>query len=612
MATIDSALKMFGKMSDVADRLIKAAKVIGEPTIGAAMEQQQIMDIFSIKTGSEPLGAVIYDRITKQAVGWGEDVNTSLSGAMSFMSTTMDPDKLAQLNALAARLSKLNPAEGLEGAALSMKELMSGDYTSIAEGFNISGTMLQGSAAYQAGLQGDVDGFIKGMDELLNQQNMTEEAFEKMLDRPAAKWERVVSNFKFNMANAGESSVVALTPLFDLINQMFEDGQMQAFFNGLSNGIFVVSKLVSNLSSMAIGLAIGIQQNWSMIIPLLWMIIGALIIYNSKSLISMANTVKDIALKIAHAAASSAETLAIIGLIIAQNGLNAALAACPITWIIGAIFILIGIFYLAVAAVNHFAGTSISATGLIAGAFMWLVAFIGNILVAIANFMLNTVDTVLNIIPILAEFIANVFNDPVGSIVRLFSGMADTILSILVTVASAIDAIFGSNLVDVVGGWRDGLKGVVDDLVGEPTYKFERLDSRDIQFERYEPTKAFESGYKWGDDLSKKFDLTNMFGLNNDIGAIAGGGGEEGIPNIDEVGTVGKIKDTVDISSEDLKIMRELAEMKNIQNFVTLTPTVSVTTGDIRNGSDADTIVAKIKTMLERDITSSASAVYGN
>ena len=54
VATIDSALKMFGKMSDVADRLIEAAKVIGEPTIGAAMEQQQIMDTFSVKTGSEP------------------------------------------------------------------------------------------------------------------------------------------------------------------------------------------------------------------------------------------------------------------------------------------------------------------------------------------------------------------------------------------------------------------------------------------------------------------------------------------------------------------------------------------------------------------------------
>ncbi|WP_348981617.1 hypothetical protein [Desulfitobacterium sp. LBE] len=46
-----------------------------------------------------------------------------------------------------------------------MKELMSGDYTSIAERFNMSRTMLRNSAARKAGLEGDVEAFIKGMDD---------------------------------------------------------------------------------------------------------------------------------------------------------------------------------------------------------------------------------------------------------------------------------------------------------------------------------------------------------------------------------------------------------------------------------------------------------------
>ena len=62
-------------------------------------------------------------------------------------------------------------------------------------------------------------------------------------------------------------------------------------------------------------------------------------------------------------------------------------------------------------------------------------------------------------------------------------------------------------------------------------------------------------------------------------------------PNINKVNEVGRINDTVDISSEDLKMMRELAEMNAIQNFVSLTPTVNVQTGDIRNGYDVDTII---------------------
>ncbi|GIQ62124.1 hypothetical protein PACILC2_06920 [Paenibacillus cisolokensis] len=58
------------------------------------------------------------------------------------------------------------------------------------------------------------------------------------------------------------------------------------------------------------------------------------------------------------------------------------------------------------------------------------------------------------------------------------------------------------------------------------------------------------------------------------------------MPDMNRVNEVGRINETVDISSEDLKMMRELAEMKNIQNFVTLTPTVNVQTGDINSGSD--------------------------
>lgn len=86
--------------------------------------------------------------------------------------------------------------------------------------------------------------------------------------------------------------------------------------------------------------------------------------------------------------------------------------------------------------------------------------------------------------------------------------------------------------------------------------------------------------------------------------------GDWNIDNIGTVGEVGKIRDKVDISSEDLKMMRELAEMQNIQNFVSLAPTVTVQTGDINNGLDIDTIVANITDRLETQIATSARGVY--
>ncbi|SDJ92718.1 hypothetical protein SAMN05421868_1591, partial [Paenibacillus naphthalenovorans] len=82
------------------------------------------------------------------------------------------------------------------------------------------------------------------------------------------------------------------------------------------------------------------------------------------------------------------------------------------------------------------------------------------------------------------------------------------------------------------------------------------------------------------------------------------------IANVDRVGSVGKIDDTVDISSEDLKVMRDLAEMKSIQNFVTLTPTVQVTTGPISREVDVDEVIRRIENVMDQEIESSAQGIY--
>ncbi len=83
------------------------------------------------------------------------------------------------------------------------------------------------------------------------------------------------------------------------------------------------------------------------------------------------------------------------------------------------------------------------------------------------------------------------------------------------------------------------------------------------------------------------------------------------IDNIGKVGEVGKIKDSVDISSEDLKMMRELAEMKNIQNFVTLTPQLSFGDTHVRqDGRSVDEIIDNITDKLNESIASGARGVY--
>lgn len=73
---------------------------------------------------------------------------------------------------------------------------------------------------------------------------------------------------------------------------------------------------------------------------------------------------------------------------------------------------------------------------------------------------------------------------------------------------------------------------------------------------------------------------------------------------------VNKINDDVDIADEDVKLMRDVAEREMIQNFVTLTPTVSMGDMTVNENADADRLLGKITEALVTEVTNSAQGVY--
>lgn len=73
---------------------------------------------------------------------------------------------------------------------------------------------------------------------------------------------------------------------------------------------------------------------------------------------------------------------------------------------------------------------------------------------------------------------------------------------------------------------------------------------------------------------------------------------------------VGKIKDDVNIADEDLKLMKDVAEMRYVQNFVTLTPTVSQHIGTVNQNADVNAIMAEAGRMISEDVAISAAGAY--
>lgn len=281
----------------------------------------------------------------------------------------------------------------------------------------------------------------------------------------------------------------------------------------------------------------------------------------------------------------------------AQAVLNAIMALNPIALIIMGVALLIAIFYSAIAAVNKFKGTTLSASGMIAGAIAVAGAFIANSFIGLYNLIISVVASIWNYIATFAEFFANVFNDPVGSIIRLFAGMADTILGILGGIASAIDAVFGSNLSDAVNGWRKTLGRKVDSFVAEQKITYGRIDENKLKMTRFDYGKAYNSGYEFGKGLEGEF--SNMFKLD-DISLSAAKIAEN----------TGSMKDSMDVTKEELKYLRDIAEQEGINRFTTAEVKVDMTNhNNINSNMDLDGVISYFGLALEETLASVAEGV---
>ena len=297
-----------------------------------------------------------------------------------------------------------------------------------------------------------------------------------------------------------------------------------------------------------------------------------------------------------------------------QYGLNAALYACPLVWIIILIIALVALFYAAVAAVNKFAGTSVSATGIICGAFMAALAFIGNIFVALWNLVVDVFVMIHNLVATVANFIGNVFNDPVGAVCRLFFDLADTVLGVLQALASAIDAIFGSNLAGAVQGWRDSLGGWVDETFGKGTEVMAKMSADDLKLDRFEYGAAFDLGYNFGEGIDSKvsdlfdgsaMDSMGAFDIGNTLDGIYGNTGDTAENTV-------AMSDALDITEEDLSYLRDIAEREAINRFTTAEISVDMSgmQNNISNGMDLDGVISGLTEGVNEAIDSMAEGVH--
>lgn len=193
-----------------------------------------------------------------------------------------------------------------------------------------------------------------------------------------------------------------------------------------------------------------------------------------------------------------------------------------------------------------------------------------------------------NLIATFAEFFANVFNNPVAAIANLFLGLFDTIMSIVETAASAIDALLGSNLSGAVAGFRANVSSWVKDSFGENQITIQRMEKI-----RYDD--AWDRGSRMGRGAGAALDnfkvsdvLGNAGGTPFDYTQLLSNTGISAA--LDGIGADTRaIRGSVALSEEDIRLLVDLAEREYVTNInlTAQTPVINIT-GQNTGNTDMD------------------------
>lgn len=455
-------------------------------------------------------------------------------------------------------------------------------------------------------LAGNVEGNLKDIaGEGLLSAELVKSAMFGAADETNARFESMPKTFGQIWTSFQNHALMAFQPVLEEMNQIANSEMFQGFVDTAIQGMIILAAVAQNTIDLLMNGASWITDNWSWISPVILGVAGALAVYygwqmaaNAIGIISHGIHMGMAAVQMIHAAATGALTVATAADIAAQNGLNAAMYACPIVWIIILIIALVAALYAGVAAMNKFAGTSISATGIIMGAFFVMGAFIYNsVLVPMQQAFARH-----------ANFIGNVFNNPIAAVKVAFYDMCLTVIGYIQSLASGIETLLNAIpgvTVDITSGLDrfysklEAAQQSVKDESGWVEY-VEEWDYMDY-------TDAANAGYRFGQGIESSiagFDPASLFGSNipnpEDYEDLNNYGGGAGIGNLGGIGSgvddiaenTGAMADAMEITEEELKYLRDIAEQEAINRFTTAEIKIEQTNHNtIRGEMDLDGIV---------------------
>ncbi len=388
---------------------------------------------------------------------------------------------------------------------------------------------------------------------------------------------------------------------------------MENMLTGLGERIGIILNMFSPLLRMVHAIGDVMINEWSAIEPILWGIVAAWTVLNATGEKGWLITLKNAAAKTWHAVCSAAETAAIFALTVQQESFNAALAACPITWIIVAVIALVVAVIAITKAVKKARGESISALGAVMGAVFVAGAAIYNAIVGLINGIIRLALTMFAEPFVgIVEWVLNVANGGFNSFGDAVKNLVGNIIGWFLTLGEVVTKIF-----DALTGfnWTGKLEELKNNALSWGKNENAITISREAIAisKRFDYADAYNKGASMGDSWAKK--AGGLFQAGNDKWSDLMGNALEDtglVADMNDIsGNTAALKDQVSNLGADVSALRSLAEREAINQFTTASVQVDMhNVNHLSSDMDIDGMVNQLAKLTGDALAITAEGVH--
>mgnify|MGYP000845077970 CR=1 FL=1 len=527
--------------------------------------------------------------------------------------SNMETVKFSELMAKSFKIGGASTQEQTSGMyqltqAMASGKLQGDEFRSIMENAPL---LAQAISKYTGKSMGDLKDMSK--DGLIT-SDVIKNAVFAMSDEINTKFNSIPITFGDVVNKIKSNAVNSFMGISSTMSNIFNSQRFQGFIDGVSS---VIDKAFTMINWLIKGISIVgtvLYEIWGPIQPILVTVLTLLTAYKVamgfiavKTAIASGITAIYNAALLAKQVMLGAVDVALAKTTAAQWGLNIAVLACPITWILTGIALVIAAIYSITAVINAITGKTYSATGFIAGCFFVMGAHIYNIFAGLINASLYLFASIANVGISIAEFFANVFKHPIKAVAHLFLGFINFLIDKVKWLGSIIDTICGTDTVSKLESVQTSIGDWVNEKVGGNDITLSRVDVQKYLLERKDYGQAFNNGYNlFGGQVGQAVDKT----FQDNTNSLSMAESNNLLKNIDK--NTKKTGDMLDLSHDEISYLRDLAEREAINRFTTAEVKVDVggITQHVSSALDLDDIVDYMTNRMEESIAIAAEGSY--